>query len=99
MDMNVYLTGFPWTNLGSISNHNICDPVQLELRTLGIWGGTIDFEGLDCPVSASLGEITLPIKLTLASSLPGGMANTRADIDGTASNSKPLLCATVTTSR
>jgi len=98
MNMDVALTGFPWTNLGSISNHNICEPAQLELRALGIWGGTIDFEGLDCPVTNS-GEITLPIKLLLASALPGGMANTRADINGTASNSKPLLCATVTTSR
>jgi len=99
LNMNVQMTGFPWTNLGSVSNQNICAPIVLELRALGIWGGTLEFEGLDCPVSSSAGEITLPIKLTLASALPGGMANVRADMDGTHSDGKPLLCAVTTTSR
>jgi len=99
MNLNAAMTGFPWTNLGSISNHDICTPATLELRALGIWGGTIDFDGLDCPVLVSQGEINLPIKLTLAANIPGGMVNTRADIDGTASNGKDLLCAAVTTSR
>jgi len=99
MNLNAAMTGFPWTNLGSITNHNICTPATLELRALGIWGGTIDFDGLACPVLQSQGEINLPIKLTLAASLPGGMLNTRADINGTSSNGKDLLCAAVTTSR
>merc|ERR1719492_691550 len=50
MNLNAAMTGFPWTNLGSIRNHNICTPATLELRALGIWGGTIDFDGLACPV-------------------------------------------------
>jgi len=99
LNLNAAMTGFPWTGLGSVSNHDICTSTALDLRALGIWGGTMVYEGLDCPVSASVGQINLPIKLTLASILPGGMANTRTDINGTASNGKPLLCATVTTSR
>jgi len=99
LNLNAAMTGFPWTGLGSVTNHDICFPKELELRALGIWGGTMVYEGLECPVSASLGSINLPIKLTLASILPGGMANTRTDINGTASNGKPLLCASVTTQR
>jgi len=99
LNLAASMTGFPWTGLGSVTNHDICTPKALELRALGIWGGTMVYEGLACPVRASAGSINLPIKLTLASILPGGMANTRTDINGTASNGKPLLCATVTTSR
>jgi len=99
LNLNAAMTGFPWTGLGSVTNHDICFPKALELRALGIWGGTMVYEGLECPVSASVGSINLPIKLTLASILPGGMANTRTAINGTASNGKPLLCATVTTQR
>merc|ERR1712151_770550 len=99
MNLAAAMTGFPWTGLGSISNHNICTPATLELRALGIWGGTIDFDGLACPVLMSQGEIDLPIKLALAASLPGGMVNTRADIIGTASNGKDLPCAAVAISR
>jgi len=96
LDVSVRLTGFPWTNLGSISNHNICTPFSLELRALGIWGGTIDFEGLACPVLMSQGEINLPIKLTLAepSAIPSGA---RAEFRATAGNGAALLCADVTT--
>merc|ERR1712083_425859 len=99
MNIVAAMTGFPWTNLGSLLNHDICTPGILELRALGIWGGTIEADGVDCPVLVSQGEITLPMKLTLAASLPGGMLNTRADINGTHSNGKDLLCAVVTTSR
>jgi len=99
LNMNIKMTGFPWTQLADLKKHNICQPKKLELYALGIWGGTMEYQGLPCPVRASQGSISLPVKMTLASVLPGGLANVEASLDATASNNKPLLCATVTTTR
>jgi len=95
MNMKVKMTGFPWTTLGQLRNGNICNTLTLELRSLGIYGGKLEWGGIGCPVRA--GRVTVDVKMTLAGGLPTGLLNTRTELDATRSDGKPLLCSRATT--
>jgi len=97
LNLEAAMTGFPYSGLASVRNHNICQPKTIELRTWYLWCGTIKFRGLDCPVSS--GPVSLDFELTVNSALPAGKAYMQADVSSTASSGEPLLCATITTSR
>merc|ERR1719362_1273097 len=97
LNLEAAMTGFPYSGLASVRNHNICQPKTIELRTWYLWCGTIKFRGLDCPVSS--GQISLDFELTVNSALPAGRAHMQADVNATASSGEPLLCATIETSR
>jgi len=97
MNMVIKMTGFPWTTLASVSNHNICQSKSLDLRAVGVNAGRLVWQGLPCQMRA--GGLTVPLSLTLSSSLPANLANVAVNINGTSSNGKPLFCASVTTFR
>jgi len=97
LNLEAAMTGFPYSSLATVRNHNICQPKTIELRTWYLWCGTIQFRGLDCPVSS--GQTSLDFELTVNSALPAGRAHMQADVSSTASSGEPLLCATIVTSR
>jgi len=96
LNMKVQMTGFPWTTLGQLNGGNICNPLTLELRSLGIYGGKIEWGGIACPVRA--GQVTVDLVMTLAPNIPSGLMNVRASLDATRSDGKPLLCSRAVTS-
>merc|ERR1719362_696830 len=72
LNMEVYMTGFPYGSLATVTNHNICQPKTIELRTWWVSSGTIKMRGLDCPVSS--GPISLDFEMTVSGSVPAGSA-------------------------
>merc|ERR1719510_2406330 len=96
INMKVKMTGFPWTTLGELRNGNVCGALSLRLSSLGIYGGDLEWEGLNCPVRA--GSVTVGVKMTLKSSIPTGLLNTQTDLDATRSDGRPMLCARARTS-
>jgi len=97
LNAKVSMSGFPWTTLGEIRNGNICNPITVELRSLGIYGGKLEWSGINCPIAA--GTTTIGLKLTLASGLPANLLGTKGELTGRSADGKPLLCATTTTRR
>jgi len=97
LNLVVKMTGFPWSTLAEIKDADICQKVSAELWSGFIYGGEIEWQGLDCPVSA--GEVTAKFKATISSSIPSGLMNAKVEIDATGLDGKPLLCATSTMGR
>jgi len=95
MNMSLFMTRFPWTKLGELKNVNFCNPLTIELSFMGIYGGKLEWGGIDCPVGT--GEMTVDVKLTLAN-IPTRLMNVRAELDGTRSDGKPLFCSRSTIS-
>jgi len=97
MSMKIEMSGFPWLTLGQVNNGDFCGPVSMELRGLGIYAGKLEWAGIPCPIAA--GPTSIGLKLTLAGGLPANLIGTRGQLSATTADGKPMLCASVATTR
>jgi len=97
LNASLKMTAFPYLTLGTISNGDICNSLTLNLRALGVNAGKLEWSGIACPLAA--GQRTIQLKLTLSSGLSTNLLGTRGELTANSASGKPLLCATITTSR
>jgi len=96
-NVSLKMTGFPYVTLGSISNGDICKKNTLSLKALGVNAGQLEWSGVSCPLAA--GPTMIGLKLTLSSGLSTNLLGTRGELKANSADGKPLICATITTSR
>jgi len=95
-DLSVKMTGFPYSSLGSWKNKDICKDHTFKLYSGPVYGGTITWKGLKCPMKK--GKTTTITYLKLAKNLPASMASSKTSIRAKYKSTK-LLCSNIVSGR
>jgi hypothetical protein len=95
-DLTVKMTGFPYSSLGSWKNKDICKDHKFDLYSGPIYGGTITWKGLKCPIKK--GKITTISYMKMAKSIPAGMISSKTSIRAKYKGTK-LLCSNIVSGR
>jgi hypothetical protein len=95
-DLTVKMTGFPYSTLGSWKNKDICKDHEFKLYSGFIYGGTLTWKGLKCPIKK--GKITTISYMKMAKNIPAGMTSSKTSIRAKYKRTK-LLCSNIVSGR
>merc|ERR1712007_232519 len=95
-DLTVKMTGFPFSTLGSWKNKDMCKDHKFDLYSGPIYGGTITWKGLKCPIKK--GKITTISYMKMAKNIPAGMTSSKTSIRAKYKRTK-LLCSNIVSGR
>jgi len=95
-DLTVKMTGFPYSTLGSWKNKDICKDYKFDLYSGPIYGGTITWKGLKCPVKK--GKITTVSYMKVPKTVPKMFASSKTTIRAKYKKTK-LLCNIIKSGR